>query len=82
MALVTAYHDHINAARLRLEGASWSQSLALTGDEFSGSVNVPISSLDPCAHVLWLDISYDFTDGFGRVDSQHDHIAFCVGAES
>jgi len=81
-ALVTAYHDHINAAKLRLEGASWSQSLALTGDEFGGSVNIPISSLDPCAYVLWLDVSYDLTDGSKRVDCQHDHIAFCVGAES
>jgi len=81
-ALVTAYHNHINAANLRLEGASWSQSLSLTGDEFSGSVNVPISSLDPCAYILWLDVSYDLTDGSGRVDAQHDHIAFCVGEGS
>jgi hypothetical protein len=77
-ALVTAYHDHINTAKLGLEGASWDQTLWLTDEEFSGSANVPISSLDPCAYVLWLDVSYDLTEGFGRVPGQHDHIAFCV----
>jgi len=90
-ALVTAYHDHINSAKLRLEGASWGQCLIgpgqnclrdLSHDEFSGSVNVPISSLDSCAYVLWLDVSYDLTDGSGRVPGQHDHIAFCVGEGS
>lgn len=86
-ALVTTYHDHINTARLRLEGANWSQCLIGSGqnclrdlshDEFSGSVNVPISSLSPCAYILWLDVSYDLTSGNGRVPGQHDHIAFCV----
>ena len=84
-ALVTAYHPHLNAARVEFEGnppLPSTRTLTVSNGEALVEPTDPsfdISSLQPCAYNLWLHISYDLTGGYGRIDGDHDHIGFCVG---
>lgn len=85
--MISAYHPHINGASLRLVGGSGSlpSPPSITpgaDDEVAATKTFDISSLQPCAYNLWLDVSYDLTSGHGRVDGDHDYIGFCVGEES
>ena len=82
--LVSAYHPHIDSADLRLVGGSGALPSPPTitpgsDNEVATTETFNISSLTPCAYNLWLDVSYDLTGGYGRVDDDHDYIGFCVG---
>ncbi|PSQ10636.1 hypothetical protein BRC93_08865 [Halobacteriales archaeon QS_5_70_15] len=82
--MVSAYHPHIDDASLRLVGGSGAlpspPTISLGADnEVAATKTFNISSLTPCAYNLWLDVSYDLTGGYGRIDDDHDYIGFCVG---
>ncbi len=85
-ALFTVYHPHADTVTVYFEGnpplpPSYSPVL-VNGESVSGSTgyHFDISTLPPCAYILWLRIELNLTHGWGRIPHYYriwDHIAFC-----
>jgi hypothetical protein len=86
-ALYTVYHPFVGSARVYFEGNPVLPAdlpLALVdGESASGvaGVLIDISSLQPCAYILWLQATLNLTSGWGQIPHPTiwDHIAFCKG---
>jgi hypothetical protein len=82
-AAVTAYHPHVDGVSARIDGpgtdTSHSTGFTPTDGEVATTHAFDISTLQPCAYILSLRVSYLLTNGTSRVAPDRDRIAFCVG---
>lgn len=84
-AAVTAYNPHINDVTVEIEGpgsVSSPQHPTPSGGEVATTLPFNTSSLQPCAYILWLHVSYDLTRGYGRIDDDHDRVGFCLSDDA
>jgi hypothetical protein len=85
-ALFTTYHPYLDSVSISFEGvgvpppAPFSPAIA-GGHAASGAAghDFNITSLHPCAYILWLSASVRLTEGWGLIPdaTDTDHIAFC-----
>ena len=86
-ALFTVYHPYLGEARVYFEGnppLPPAFVAAIAGGQALGSAPgqlFDISSLNPCAYILWLRATLNLTHGWGQIPDAWiwDRIAFCVG---
>ena len=84
-ALYTAYHPHLDTARIYFEGNLESPiehvpAVPAGGEVVSspGGHRFDTSEMGSCAFILWLKVTLRLTNGRNRVPALYDHIAFCV----
>ncbi len=79
-------HPVIASARIYFEGNAplppiYPITIAPAGDEAVGNTapSFDITTLQPCAYVVWLEATFRLTSGYGRIGNAtvYDHIAFC-----
>jgi hypothetical protein len=86
-ALFSTYHPYLDSVRLYFEGnaplpadvnpaISAGEATSPGGGEF-----FDITTLKPCAYIVWLEATVRLTAGYGLIGSatDTDHIAFCKG---
>jgi hypothetical protein len=86
-ALFTAYHPYLKSVSVFFEGNAPlppAVAPAISGGEATspgGGEFFDISSLAPCAYIVWLHAEVGLTTGYGQIGSatDTDHIAFCKG---
>ena len=45
----------------------------------AGGQDFDISTLQPCAYILWITTTLNLTEGYGKLPGEYDdHIAFCI----
>jgi hypothetical protein len=85
-AMFTAYHPYLGTCSVYLEGpgvpppAAVNPPISADGEAVSpaGGELFDISTLQPCAYILWLDATLRLTIGYGAIyGTFQDHIAFC-----
>jgi hypothetical protein len=85
-ALFTAYHPYLGTCDVRIEGpgvpppAQVNPPISGVGEAVSpgGGQDFNITSLGPCAYIVWLEATLRLTSGYGGVyGTFSDHIAFC-----
>jgi hypothetical protein len=84
-ALFTAYHPYLGSVTVSFEGnppLPAAITPAIVGHEAnSGSAGhlFDITTLNPCAYILWLTVTLRLTSGSGPISGsmEQDHIAFC-----
>ena len=86
----TAYHPYLASCHLYLEGPApvlpatlpdVNPAIDANGQTISGATGLlfDISTLQPCAYILWLKTALNLTSGYGALGGTYeDHIAFCV----
>jgi hypothetical protein len=86
-ALFTAYHPYLGTCQVYLEGpgipppAAVNPAIDPNGQALSpgGGQDFNISTLGPCAYIVWISATLRLTVGYGAVyGTFYDHIAFCI----
>jgi hypothetical protein len=84
-AMYTAYHPYLGTCSVYLEGpgipppAAIAPAISADGEAVSAAEPFDISSLSPCAYIVWLTATLRLTSGYGAVyGTFNDHIAFCI----
>lgn len=86
-ALFTVYHPFQGSCRVYFEGNPPLPAellLTIVGGEADSGIagyDFDITSLPPCAYILWLEATLNLTSGWGRISNATlwDHVAFCKG---
>lgn len=85
--LFTAYHPYLGTCEVYVQGpgvpppAPINPPISGLGEAQSpaGGEDIDISTLKPCAYVLWLATTLNLTQGYGKLGGEFDDlIAFCI----
>jgi hypothetical protein len=86
-ALFTAYHPYLGTCSVYIQGpgipppAGVTPAISAAGQAISpaGGQDFDISTLKPCAYVLWIVTTLNLTYGYGKIPGEFDDlIAFCI----
>ena len=86
-ALFTAYHPYLGSCSVYLEGpgipppAAVTPAISADGQAVSPAGGQPfdISTLGPCAYIVWISATLRLTAGYGALyGTFYDHLAFCI----
>jgi hypothetical protein len=86
-ALFTAYHPYLGTCSVYLEGpgipppAAVTPAISADGQAVSGAGGqaFDISTLGPCAYIVWISATLRLTAGYGAIYGTFtDHLAFCI----
>lgn len=86
-ALFTAYHPYLASCTVYVQGpgvpppAAVNPVISAIGQAISpvGGQDIDISTLEPCAYVLWISTTLNLTGGNGKLPGEIDDlIAFCI----
>ncbi len=86
-ALFTAYHPYLGTCEVFLQGpgvpppAPVNPPIGADGQALSpaGGQDFDISTLKPCAYILWLRVTLNLTVGYGKLPGEIDDVmAFCT----
>lgn len=85
--LFAAYHPYLATCEVFIQGpgvpppATVNPAISALGQAVSpaGGQDFDISTLKPCAYVLWIKTTLNLTEGFGKLGGEFDDlIAFCI----
>jgi len=86
-ALFTAYHPYLGTCEVFIQGPGVpppplvTPPISAIGQALSpaGGQDFDITTLKPCAYILWLRTTLNLTTGFGKLPGEYDDlIAFCT----
>jgi hypothetical protein len=85
--LFTAYHPYLATCSVYVQGpgvpppAAVNPAIDASGQAISpaGGQDFDISTLKPCAYVMWITTTLNLTQGYGKLSGEFDDlIAFCI----